>query len=63
MFDRLFRASEFSVAASTRHAVELADRLGFASIGLPLIGAGSGGMSPAKAEEIMKELASRQLGL
>ncbi len=51
----IWRASEFSISDSTRHAVELAARLGFASIGLPLIGAGSGGMSPAKAEEIMKE--------
>lgn len=49
----LWRASRFSVSASTRNAVALAERLGFTSLALPLIGAGSGGLSAAEVERIM----------
>ncbi len=49
----LWRASPFSVAESTRNAVALAQRLGLGSLAFPLIGAGSGGMSPARAEALM----------
>ncbi|MBI5549348.1 MAG: macro domain-containing protein [Deltaproteobacteria bacterium] len=48
--DLLWRASRFSVEASTRNAVALAQRLGYASLAMPLIGAGSGGMRAADAE-------------
>lgn len=51
----LWRASPFSVSASTRNAVALAERLGLASLALPLIGAGSGGLKTAEVERIMLE--------
>lgn len=51
----LWRASRFSVEASTRNAVALAERLGLGSLAMPLIGAGSGSLKPADAEAIMLE--------
>jgi O-acetyl-ADP-ribose deacetylase (regulator of RNase III) len=51
--DMLWRASPFSVSASTRSAVALAQRLGLSSVAFPLIGAGSGGLTPARVESIM----------
>jgi O-acetyl-ADP-ribose deacetylase (regulator of RNase III) len=49
----LWRASPSSVAASTRNAIALAERLGLASLAFPLIGAGSGGLGAADVERIM----------
>ena len=47
-------ASETSVRLSTRNALELArDR--FQSIAFPLIGAGTGGLGPDRAEALMRE--------
>jgi O-acetyl-ADP-ribose deacetylase (regulator of RNase III) len=41
--DLLWRSSEWSVRQSARSAIALATQRGYRSIGLPLIGAGSGG--------------------
>ncbi|MCL2076221.1 MAG: macro domain-containing protein [Betaproteobacteria bacterium] len=49
-----WRASEFSIRESVRNALLLAAGK-FRSIAFPLIGAGTGGFSPAETEEIMKE--------
>lgn len=49
----LWRASPFSVAAATRNAVVLAERLGLGSLAFPLIGAGSGGLPGPEVERIM----------
>ncbi|HTE56274.1 MAG TPA: macro domain-containing protein [Kofleriaceae bacterium] len=49
----LWRASRFSVSASTRNAVAVAERLGLDSLAFPLIGAGSGGLNAADVEGIM----------
>jgi O-acetyl-ADP-ribose deacetylase (regulator of RNase III) len=51
----LWRASERSIRDSVRNAISLAQEKGFASIALPLIGAGSGGMGAEKARAIMEE--------
>jgi len=45
----LWRSSEWSVRASVRSAMALAEQLGYRSIAFPLIGAGSGG---GKAERV-----------
>lgn len=42
----LWYATERSIRASVRHAVELAARQGYQSLALPLIGAGTGGGRP-----------------
>lgn len=39
----LWRSSEASIRRSTRSAIELAEREGFATIAMPLVGAGTGG--------------------
>jgi O-acetyl-ADP-ribose deacetylase (regulator of RNase III) len=51
----LWRSSPRSITDSTKNALTLAERLAFTSVALPLIGAGSGGMTPAKAEALMLE--------
>jgi O-acetyl-ADP-ribose deacetylase (regulator of RNase III) len=51
----LWRSSPFSITTSTKNALTLASHLSLTSIALPLIGAGSGGMTPAKAEALMLE--------
>ncbi|MDG3002638.1 macro domain-containing protein [Paludisphaera mucosa] len=51
----VWRASEASIRDSARHAVDLADQLGLRSLATPLIGAGSGGFDPDRAERIMIE--------
>lgn len=53
--DMLWRASEQSIRGSARSAVEIVNREGFASVAFPIIGAGSGGMSEAKARDILVE--------
>jgi O-acetyl-ADP-ribose deacetylase (regulator of RNase III) len=49
----LWRASEKSIADSTRNAIQLAEKLGLRSLAFPIIGAGSGGFNQAKAEAVM----------
>lgn len=44
-----WRASEFSIRASVRNCVQLAQKEGFASLALPIIGAGAGSFSQDKA--------------
>ena len=54
----LWRSSERSVRDSVRNAVAAADRAGFASLAVPLIGAGSGGGNEDAVERwIANELA------
>ena len=49
----LWRASEYSIRESVKNALQLA--MGkFCSIAFPLIGAGTGGFSPAQSEKIMR---------
>ncbi|NBU74694.1 MAG: Appr-1-p processing protein [Planctomycetes bacterium] len=50
-----WRASERSVRDSVRNAMALASANGFQSIAFPLIGAGSGGATPEKVLNWMKE--------
>ena len=38
-----WRSSRMSIEASTRHALDLVQQRGFASVAMPLIGAGAGG--------------------
>lgn len=51
----LWRASEYSIRQSVRSAMSLATERQFRSIAMPLIGAGSGGFDPAKAQAIMED--------
>jgi O-acetyl-ADP-ribose deacetylase (regulator of RNase III) len=55
----LWRASEWSIRASTRNALRVATERGFHSIAFPLIGAGSGGRSFAFALETMNDELAR----
>lgn len=49
----LWRASERSIRLSVRNALNLAKSLDVQSIAFPLIGAGTGGIGPTRAEEWM----------
>lgn len=51
----LWRASEYSIRQSVIHAVELAERLGLKTVALPLIGSGSGGFRPDKAQALVAD--------
>ena len=51
----LWVSSEFSIRASVRSAIRLASQKGYQSIAFPLIGAGTGGYSPDKVLEFMKD--------
>ncbi len=51
----LWRSSERSIRDSVRNAVSLARHRGYASLALPLIGAGSGGGKPAKVQAIIED--------
>jgi ADP-ribosylglycohydrolase/O-acetyl-ADP-ribose deacetylase (regulator of RNase III) len=53
--DLAWRASEASVRASTRNALDLARCLGARSVALPLVGAGSGGLRPERVLGWMQE--------
>jgi O-acetyl-ADP-ribose deacetylase len=54
-----WRASEKSVRLSVRNAVELAKERSYRSLAFPLIGAGTGGLSSIKVEQLMlNELAT-----
>ena len=50
----LWTASEQSVRLSVANALRIAHEHGFASVAFPLIGAGTGGLGPQKAEAIMR---------
>lgn len=50
-----WRASRKSIEASTRNALAKAAELGFASVAMPLIGAGTGGIRPAAVEAWMSQ--------
>jgi O-acetyl-ADP-ribose deacetylase len=49
----LWRSSERSIRSSVRNALNLASEHGFRSIAFPLIGAGTGGKTPAVVLELM----------
>jgi len=49
----LWRASRRSIELSIRNAIALAEREGFRSVALPLIGAGTGGFPLALAERLI----------
>jgi O-acetyl-ADP-ribose deacetylase len=51
----LWRASEQSVRDSVHNAVALAEKKGFRTLALPLIGAGSGSMKAERARAIIVE--------
>lgn len=53
--DLLWRASEASIRDASTNAVALAARLGLLSLAFPLIGSGSGGFDPSRAERIMRD--------
>ena len=48
-----WRSSEQSIRASVANALRLAQRHGFRSVGMPLIGAGTGGGSPAEVQALI----------
>ncbi len=50
-----WRSSEESIRKSARSAIHLASEQGFRSIAFPLIGAGTGGGSPVRVQEIMEQ--------
>lgn len=57
----LWRASERSIRDSIDHALAAATERGFRSIAIPLIGAGSGGMSEPQVQSIMIDHLQRKL--
>ena len=52
----LWRASQKSIKDSTRNALNKAAEIGASSVAMPLIGAGTGGASPADVEAWMSEV-------
>lgn len=55
------RASEESVRASFAKSLALADEAGCASVAVPAIGAGVGGLSPQRCAEVLLEVAREHL--
>jgi O-acetyl-ADP-ribose deacetylase len=53
--DLLWRSSQRSIGDSVRSAMRVAREIGVRSIAFPIIGAGSGGLGEAAAEQIMLE--------
>jgi O-acetyl-ADP-ribose deacetylase (regulator of RNase III) len=51
--DLLWRSSERAIRDSAESAVRLAEEHGFSSIAFPLIGSGSGGFPPRRAQAIL----------
>lgn len=51
----LWRSSERAIRNCVRSALRIAGERGFRSIAFPLIGAGTGGFSPERALQIMRE--------
>lgn len=58
----LWRASEYSIRRSVQSAVTLAEQQEFESLAFPVIGAGSGSFSPARALELMRDELSQLEG-
>jgi O-acetyl-ADP-ribose deacetylase (regulator of RNase III) len=57
----LWFASQRSIEESVRNALGLAAREGFRSVAFPLIGAGTGGVSPDESLRITHEVVARDL--
>jgi O-acetyl-ADP-ribose deacetylase (regulator of RNase III) len=57
--DILWRSSEYSVRHSVRNAMRMVSQMDFASVALPLIGAGSGGGSAEEVQAFMLDELSR----
>lgn len=55
----LWRSSERAIRDSTRNAVAVAAERNFASLAMPIIGAGSGGFDAASAQALMTDELSR----
>ena len=55
----LWRSSESAIRSCVRSALKIARESGYRSIAFPLIGAGTGGMSPEKVREIMGDEAAK----
>lgn len=51
----LWRSSERAIRDCVRNAMQIAAERGYRSIAFPLIGAGTGGFSPEKAQAIIEE--------
>ena len=51
----LWRSSERSIRDAVRNSMAIAKEKGYRSIAFPLVGAGSGGGSPAKVLEYMRD--------
>jgi O-acetyl-ADP-ribose deacetylase (regulator of RNase III) len=51
----LWRSSERSIRDSVRNAISIAQDRGYASVALPLIGAGSGGGKSSRVQSIIEE--------
>ena len=51
----LWRSSEAIVRNCIRNALHIAGERGYASVAVPLVGAGTGGLSPARAEAIITD--------
>ena len=51
----LWRASEASIRDSARNAVRLAEKHGYTRLGMPILGAGSGGYDEASAESLIRD--------
>jgi O-acetyl-ADP-ribose deacetylase (regulator of RNase III) len=50
-----WRSSEYAIRGSVRNALAIARGRGYRSIAFPLIGAGTGGFSPERALDIMRD--------
>ena len=55
----LWRASEYSIRASARNAMEIVTTQGFTSVAFPIIGAGSGSFPRERALEILRDELTR----
>jgi O-acetyl-ADP-ribose deacetylase (regulator of RNase III) len=53
--DLFWRSSERSIRGAVRSAMAIAKEKGYGSIAFPLIGAGSGGMSPRRVLDYMRD--------
>ena len=54
-----WRSSERAIRGCVRNALEIARVRGYRSVGFPLIGSGTGGLSPDRVLEIMQDEARR----
>lgn len=58
--DLFWNSSSSAVQTSTIHALQLAEQLGLTSLAFPILGAGSGRLSPQAAEEMMLQTFAEQ---